>query len=74
MSAPEPRSPLSVGIDWASRITTLGFEFALPAFLGHFIDRRMGSAPVGLLAGMVLGFVVGMLHILKIAKGSSKPT
>lgn len=74
MAAPEPRSPLSVGIEWASRITTLGFEFSLPAFLGHYVDLRLGSNPVGLLIGMVLGFTVGMLHLLRIARDSSKPT
>jgi ATP synthase protein I len=74
MPASEPRSPLSVGIDWASRITTLGFEFALPVLLGHFIDGRLGWNHVGLFVGMVLGFAVGMLHLLKIARDSSKPT
>jgi hypothetical protein len=74
MAAPVPRSPLSVGIDWASRITTLGFEFALPALLGHYIDRKAGSNPVGLLVGMVFGFVAGMVHLLRIARDSSKPT
>ncbi len=74
MLAPDSRSPLSIGIDWASRITTLGFEFAVPALIGHFIDGRLGSKPVGLLIGMVLGFVVGMMHLLRIARDSSKPT
>jgi F0F1-type ATP synthase assembly protein I len=61
-------------MDWASRITTLGFVFALPPLLGHYLDRRLGSNPVGLLVGMVLGFSAGMLHLLRIARDSSKPT
>ena len=74
MSGPDGRSPLSVGMNWASRITTLGFEFALPPLLGHYVDGRLGSNPVGLMVGMVLGFAVGMMHLLRIARDSSKPT
>ena len=74
MSGSERRSPLSVGIGLASKISTLGFEFALPPLLGHFIDRRLGSAPAGILVGMVLGFTMGIAHILRFARDASKPS
>ena len=74
MSGSNRRSPLSVGMDWATRISALGFEFALPPLLGSFVDRRLGTAPAGILVGMVLGFAVGMMHILRIARDASKPT
>ena len=72
MSGPDQRSPLSVGIDWAGRIAALGFEFALPPISGSFVDRWLGSNPWGILGGMVVGFVVGMMHLLRIARDSSK--
>ncbi len=72
LSGPEPRSPLALGIEWASRIMALGFEFALPALAGNYLDKRLGSGPVGLLAGMVLGFAGGMIHLLRIARDASK--
>ncbi len=53
-------------------MTTLGLEFALPALAGHVVDRKFGSAPVALLVGMVAGFAVGMMHILRIARGPSE--
>ena len=68
----DPRSPLSIGIGWASRITALGFEFSLPPIAGYFADRWLGSNPIGTLAGMVVGFLVGMMHLLRIARESSK--
>ena len=68
------RSPLSVGIGLASKLSTLGFEFAVPPLLGHFLDRRLGSAPAGLLVGMVLGFAIGIMHILRFARDASKPS
>ncbi len=73
VSGLEPRSPMSLGIEWASRISTLGLEFAVPPLLGHLLDSRLGTGPGGLLVGMVLGFVVGMMGILRIARGGSKP-
>ena len=73
MSGSDRRSPLSVGIAWASRISALGFEFSLPPLAGYFVDRWLGSNPIGILVGMVVGFLVGMMHLLQIAKGPSKP-
>ncbi len=74
MADQDSRSPISVGIEWSAKISTIGFEFAVPALFGHFLDRQFGSNPIGLLVGMVLGFSVGMLHILRIARDASKPT
>src|SRR5436305_1338956 len=69
----QPRSPLSVGLGLASKISTLGFEFALPPLLGYFLDKRLGSAPAGLLVGMILGFTIGIMHILRFARDASRP-
>jgi ATP synthase protein I len=73
VTGPEPRSPLSTGLGLASRLSTLGFEFALPPLIGHYLDRRLGSGQVGLLVGMVLGFTIGIMHILRFARDASKP-
>lgn len=64
----EPRSNLSIGMDWAARVSTVGFEFAVPPLLGALLDRRLGTSPVALLIGAVLGFAVGMMHILRFAR------
>jgi Putative F0F1-ATPase subunit Ca2+/Mg2+ transporter len=73
VSESDQRSPLSIGMGWASRIMGLSFEFSIPPLAGYFVDRWLGSNPIGILVGMVVGFLVGMLHILQIAKGPSKP-
>jgi ATP synthase protein I len=73
VSGPDRRSPLSIGIDWAARISVLGFEFSLPPIAGYFVDRWLGSNPVGTLVGMIVGFLMGMMHLLRIARDSSKP-
>ena len=74
MTRPEPRSPLSVGMEWASRVTTIGLEFALPPLLGALPRPAAGDRARWLtLVGAVLGFAVGMMHILRIAREASKP-
>jgi len=65
---PESRSPLSVGLEWVTMVTTIGLEFALPPVIGYFIDARVGTAPVGTIVGAVVGFLVGMLHIVRMSR------
>lgn len=50
---------------------TVGLEFALPALLGSVLDRRWGTLPLATVVGAVLGFAVGMMHILRIAREGS---
>jgi ATP synthase protein I len=66
-----PQSPLSVGVFWASRITSLALEFTLPVLAGIFLDKRLGSLPLATILGAVLGMTVGMMHVLQIARGDS---
>ena len=49
---PEPRSNVSEGVQWASRATTLGLEFALPPLLGVALDRWWGIAPWATVIGV----------------------
>lgn len=66
---PQSRSFLAVGMDWASRVTTIALEFALPPLLGTLADRGLGtSGPWCTILGAVLGFAVGMMHVLRLAK------
>jgi F0F1-type ATP synthase assembly protein I len=67
----EPRSKLAVGIEWASRVTTVGFMFALPPLLGAWLDQWRGTSPLGVLFGAVLGFGAGMAQVLRIAREES---
>lgn len=72
MSRPgEPRSSLSVGMQWASRVTTVGLMFAVPPLLGVLLDGWWQSSPLAMLAGALIGFAVGMIQILRIAREGS---
>ncbi|WP_165247752.1 AtpZ/AtpI family protein [Paludisphaera soli] len=62
----DSRSGTSAGFEWGSRVTTIGLEFALPAVLGHGLDRWLETGPWLAAGGAVLGFAIGMTHILRL--------
>jgi F0F1-type ATP synthase assembly protein I len=57
---------------WASRITGLGLEVALPTLAGYYIDGRYNSRPWATLAGTALGFTAGLIHLIQIAKDAAR--
>ena len=59
MNQPEPRSILSVGMQWASRVSTIGLEFALPPLMGVGLDRWLADAASSELPPFV-GFTRGI--------------
>jgi F0F1-type ATP synthase assembly protein I len=68
----DDRSPLALGIEWSSRITTVALEMVLPALGGYWLDRRLGVLPLFLAIGAVLGFVAGFWSLLRMTR-PSKP-
>ncbi|HYW80473.1 MAG TPA: AtpZ/AtpI family protein [Thermoguttaceae bacterium] len=75
MSVNDPsddRSPMAVAMVWSSRITTIAMEMVLPALLGIWADRRLGTGILFLLLGVVFGFILGMWSLLKLAKTPSR--
>jgi F0F1-type ATP synthase assembly protein I len=55
-------------MDWAARVTTIALEFALPPLLGYWADGRFGTVPWLSVTGAILGFAVGMMHVLRLAQ------
>lgn len=66
MKQPESRSFVSIGVEWTSRIMTLGLEFALPTWGGYALDRWLGTMPLFTLLGAILGFTALMIHLFRI--------
>ncbi len=57
---------------WVSRISTVSLEMILPAVGGHWLDGRWGSGPWCVSLGAILGFALGMRHLLQMT-GVSRP-
>ena len=61
-SRPDRRSPIAVGMQWASRITSLALELVVPTLLGYWGDRRWGTAPWLVVGGAVIGLLAAGMH------------
>ncbi|MBN1589969.1 MAG: AtpZ/AtpI family protein [Pirellulales bacterium] len=71
---PDDRSSLAVAVAWASQVTTVALEMALPAVAGHWVDRWLHTDPLFLLLGALFGFTAGMWHLLRLtASKNLKP-
>lgn len=67
-------SVVSLGVRWATRVTSIGLEFALPPLLGGYLDRRWGLGSALTIVGALFGFLAGMIHLLAIAREDAKAT
>ena len=73
-----PKSGLAFGYYWTSRITSIGFQAAIPPGLGYWADSiwgatlwkrlGLGNTPVFTVVGAGLGFLAMMLEILKLSR------
>ena len=71
--SPDDRSAIARALQWASQITTVCFEMVLPALLGHWVDRRLGTSVVFTIAGGVLGMVGGMVSLVRMTRSLTRP-
>ena len=57
-------------------IASLGTEFALTeiigAALGYWLDQKLGSLPWCLVAGVVIGFSLGLFRVIQVARAADK--
>ena len=57
-------------------ISTLGLEFAVAQgaglFAGYWLDKRLDTRPAFMLAGLALGFVLGLYIVVKAAKNMER--
>lgn len=65
------RESLSAAMNWASRVTSIAMEMALPPLLGSWLDRRWGTGYALVIVGAVLGFALGMMHLVRLAADAS---
>lgn len=57
-------------MEWTSRVSNIGLEMVLPGAGGYGLDRWLGTLPLFLILGVLLGCVIGMLSLLHLAKSS----
>lgn len=62
------------GMVWASRVTSIAMQMAVPSGLGYLADRHWDTAPVLTIVGACLGGVMFALEVVKLANGVSGST
>jgi len=67
-----PRSPardIALQGKEFGRLSGIGMQFALTivvmAFVGHWLDQRLGTLPLFLILGVLLGFIGGTISMIK---------
>jgi len=77
MSTSPPRSdgPNDPGgmLRQAGQALTIGMELAAPTVIGWWLDTQFGSAPVGVLVGGAVGFLVVVVHALRLTPKDRPP-
>lgn len=62
------RSAYARAMEMVTRLTAIGLEMALPGLGGFGLDRWLGTSPALLIVGVLLGFVLGMYELLRLAR------
>jgi F0F1-type ATP synthase assembly protein I len=54
-------------------LSQVGFEMVVPIGLGVVVDHYLGTKPWLTVAGAVLGFVGGLVHLISLSSKGDKP-
>ena len=65
---PEDRTPMAVGLEWSTRLITIGLEMAVPIVGGYWLDRRFGTLPLFVCIGALLGLALAAWQFYRIAR------
>ena len=75
---PDPRereeislSPLAIGYIWSTRIISLSIEMGLIILAFHWLDRKLGTAPLFVIAGSLIAIAVFFIQITALTKKPS---
>ena len=65
---PSERDRRQLGTYYA--LAQVGIEMVVPIGLGWWADEQLGSAPWLLVVGVVLGFVLGIWHLVVLTRNN----
>ncbi len=69
---PDDRSATAKAAAWTSRIMTISLEMVVPGLVGYWLDTKLGTKFVLMLAGFVLGFTAAIKHLLHLTQKKSE--
>lgn len=64
----DQRSLIAKAWGWGYQAMSISLEMVVPALLGLWIDRLIGTLPLFLILGAAFGMIAGMVHLVQFAK------
>jgi F0F1-type ATP synthase assembly protein I len=58
---------------WVQRVTNIAMQMVVPAIIGYGLDTWWKTTPAFTIAGVVFGFVAGLMQLLQLAKQQAPP-
>lgn len=68
----DQRPPLAVAAELAYQVTSVALLMSLPAAAGYWADGKLGTTPILVIVGAVVGLGIGMLQLLRSVGGVKK--
>jgi hypothetical protein len=68
----DDRSLMAVALGWASIIMTVSLEMVVPGLVGYWIDQRLGTGVLVMLAGFVFGMVLATWHLMRVLSNANR--
>jgi len=68
----DKQSSIGSAMAWASRVTSIGFELAVPVFGGYWLDGKYGTAPWFALAGALVGIFLAVQSFRQLIRDLEK--
>ena len=62
----DDRSPMSKAIAISSQITTIGLMMILPAIVGYYVDRWLGTVLLFIVLGLFFGVASAVFQLSKL--------
>lgn len=62
----DDRTPLARAAELASAVVTICVEMVVPALLGYWADRRLGTTPLLVIVGGGLGLAIGLWSLIRL--------
>jgi F0F1-type ATP synthase assembly protein I len=62
------RNSAARGYVLATQVMSISLQMAIPPGIGWWLDQKFSTAPWLMVVGLLLGFSIAMLELLKLAK------
>lgn len=59
---------MAIAFEWSATVMTISAEMVVPGLMGYWLDQRLGTRALFLLAGFAIGGTLAGMQLMRIAK------